>query len=363
MNVRWSIIPLQRSLGAHAAGWDALNDRLHAGHPLLTACFVDGLLKHFGSGREHLCISTTAAGQTAAMCIVQRVKPGVWASFLPSQAQLAPTLIPDAALLHALLHALPGPVLQLDLLCNDPLFGPLALAGGPLLETSDHALTMSIDLSGSFEGYWEARPKQLRKNLRRQQKKLVEDGLEQRWELIHDAMAMAGAVDRYASLEGRGWKGREGTALGSFPAQLAFYRDLMQDRAAHGSAHVVELWLDHRLAASRLIIGGGGMAVILKTTYDESLQAYAPGRLLLHEVIRRAFVLWPGRSLEFYTNASVDQLAWATGQRPIRHLSVYRNRLVHSVRNVVAGGRRRWRARKTRPAAPEPGASLLQGSA
>ena len=50
------------------------------------------------------------------------------------------------------------------------------------------------------------------------------------------------------------------------------------------------------------------MALILKTTYDETLQAYAPGRLLLHEVIRRAFVLWPGRSLEFYTNANADQL-------------------------------------------------------
>jgi CelD/BcsL family acetyltransferase involved in cellulose biosynthesis len=362
VNARWSVTRLQRSLGANFAAWDALNERLHANHPLLTARFVDGLLKHFGSGQEHLCVCTADSGHAAAMCILRRSKPGVWASFLPSQAQLAPTLVPDVATIPALLRALPGLVLQLDLLCNDPLFGKLASACGPLLQASDHALTMNVDLSGNFEHYWEARSKQLRKNLRRQQKKLVDDGVEQKWALVVDAADMAAAVDRYAALEGRGWKGQAGTALASFPAQLAFYRELMLDHAAQGAACVAELWLGQRLAASRLIIAGESMAVILKTTYDETLQAYAPGRLLLHEVIRRAFVLWPGRCLEFYTNANADQLAWATGQRHIRHLTVYRNRLVRSTKAVQAGTLRRLSALKTRGSErnPQPDAARVR---
>jgi hypothetical protein len=340
MTLRWSVTPLQRSLGEMAGPWDALNQGLYGGHPLLAARFVEGLLKHFGAGDEHLCIGSTTDGQAAAMCVLRRSKPAVWSSFLPSQAQLAPTLVPDAASLPGLLAAVPGLVAQLDLLCNDSKYGDLASAQGPLLHGIDHAVTMNVSLEGDFDTYWEARPKQLRKNMRRYQRKLTDDGLAPSWELLREAGAVRAAVDRYAALEGQGWKGREGTALGSFPAQLDFFRDLMDAHAGAGAAHVFEMWLGDRLAASRLIVSGSGMAVILKTTYDETLQEYAPGRLLLHEVIRRAFDLWPGQSLEFYTNAGAEQLAWATGQRSIRHLTVYRNALVRSAYRAVRGGLR-----------------------
>jgi CelD/BcsL family acetyltransferase involved in cellulose biosynthesis len=335
MTTSWSVTRLQRSLGELRIAWDALNQRLYNGHPLLAARFVDCLLKHFGTGDEHLCMGSTAGGLPIAMCILRRGKPGVWTTFLPSQAQLGPTLLTDAALLPALLRALPGLVVQIDLLCNDPHFGGLASADGGLARGSDHALTMNVSLAGNFETYWHSRPKQLRKNLRRYQKRLADDGIVARYVMVADPVEVQAATERYAELEGQGWKGRQGTALGSYPAQLAFYRELLKAHAADGTAYVFELWLGDRLAASRLLVGGGNMIVILKTTYDESQQAYAPGRQLLHELIRNAFALWSGQSLEFYTNANVDQLAWSSGQRSIRHITTYRNWLTRATGDIL----------------------------
>jgi hypothetical protein len=66
------------------------------------------------------------------------------------------------------------------------------------------------------------------------------------------------------------------------------------------------------------------MTVILKTAYDESIARFAPGRLLLHEVLNHAFQEKRNKRVEFYTNATQDQLAWATGQRVISHVTCFR---------------------------------------
>jgi CelD/BcsL family acetyltransferase involved in cellulose biosynthesis len=66
------------------------------------------------------------------------------------------------------------------------------------------------------------------------------------------------------------------------------------------------------------------MAIALKTSYDENYKQQAPGRLLLRKVLERCHALWPGRCFEFYTNATPDQLAWATERREMLNLTVYR---------------------------------------
>jgi CelD/BcsL family acetyltransferase involved in cellulose biosynthesis len=331
---RWTVVPLERGLGGHAAAWDELNRSQCDAHPLLSSLFVDGLLRHFGDGTEHLCMLLDGMA-VRAMCIVRPLNRMMWASFAPAQGQVAATLVPQPEMLASLVDSLPGKVLRLDLLSNDPLVGGVLHDVAPPTHRQAHALTMRVALTGSFEAYWTERPRHLSSNLRRYERRLQADALQPRVVRVTAPGDIVAAVERYADLEGAGWKGRHGTALGSTREQYRFYRNLMLEAAGRGQAVVYELWLNDKLAGSRLALYHDTMLVMLKTSYDEALAAYAPGRLLLRAAIEDAFVLLPGGAIEFYTDATMDQLEWATDYRWMQHVSLYRNRLADVAINVL----------------------------
>ena len=212
----------------------------------------------------------------------------------------------------------------------------------------DHALTINIDVAGEaagFDAYWAQRSKKLSQNIRRYAHRLEKDGGGRQLLRLTEAAQMGAAVARYGELESSGWKGREGTAIRIDNAQGEFYREVLERFAASGQGAVYECWFGDRLAASRLVIGSPAMLVMLKTSYDESLSEFAPGRLLLFDLIRQTFAEGGCRTIEFYTNATPDQLAWATGQRTIRHVTVFRNA---GVRLVYETGRRLLRRLRAR---------------
>ena len=319
----WKIVPLQRSLGKNAKAWDALNDSAFGSNPLLSSFFVNGLLVHFGDGTEYLC-SLVANDTVRAMCIVKPTRPFVWASFLPSQAQVGPTLIPDVAMLTGLISQLPYSVFQLDLLCNDPAFGGVVSNAQPPTHRMNHALTMNLSLAGSFDTYWNGRSRKLQSNIRRYFQRVQSGKIALRMDILRKPIDIVDAVSRYGQLEAGGWKGAQGTALLSEPRQVSFYLTLLTGAAQLDQARVFELWLDNKLVASRLALVQGNMLVMLKTTYKESMAGYSPGRLLLRLVIEHAFEVQPGGMIEFYTDANPDQLAWATGSRWIQHSTIFR---------------------------------------
>ena len=335
---RWEIISLAGTLGPYAPAWDDVNQRLFNSNPMLHSGFVDALLKHFGTGQEKLCI-LKPLDAPQAMCILKPGGYGIWSTFLPSQAQIGPSLMVDSSSIAALIRELPGVVGGLDLLCCDPAFGDLT-AGSKSAFNKDHALTMNVRLDGDFETYWAQRSKQLKKNLRRYERKTEDYKVARSFRRISSRSDIPEAVSRYAELESKGWKGKVGTAVSADSAQGYFYTDVMKRFADRDSAFVFELWLGDKLAASRLAVSSPGMIVILKTTYDEDLEKYAPGRQLLHEVIKNCFEIYPGNVIEFYTDANSDQLAWATGQRWIKHLNFPRSALTNRLYQLARIGRR-----------------------
>lgn len=324
MSGSWSVHKLEGTLGGYAAQWDQLNASEFACHPLLDSRFVDALLRHFSQDMEWLAVHRVD-GQLAAMCIVTRRRAGVWQTFLPSQAQIAPALLREAALGRSLIDKLPGFVGVLDLLCQDPAFSKPAQ--GPWFRSTfdHHALTISIPLRGSFDDYWATRAKKLASNLRRYERRAAGDFSKVRFAHITSAVEMPAAVARYAALESSGWKGTQGTALSPDNEQGRFYSELMTSYAASGGAAVFELWFDQDLVASRLVIRGGGTVVFLKTTYAEDYAKHAPGRLLLKHTIEQMFSDYAGQTLEFYTDADHELQSWGAESRVIGHISLYRN--------------------------------------
>ena len=95
------------------------------------------------------------------------------------------------------------------------------------------------------------------------------------------------AVEEFLALEARGWKGARGTALACRRQTADFARTLFV-RAGQGgvSPRADVLSLDGRPIAVSLALVCGGTAHLLKTAFDESLRAYAPGIVLEAEIVR-----------------------------------------------------------------------------
>ncbi len=350
--LEWQLHPLDptQGLGAHRSAWDALNQRLTGGHSMLDSIFVEALLSHFGGGGTQLAVATHANEPVAMLLLGSRARgAGVWSSFLPSQTQIGPTLIPPGLALRGLFAALPGHAAELDLLCNDPRFGDLRELPSPVVKSMPHALTMNISLQDTFDDYWAQRPRKLIQNMRRYLRRMQAEAAPERLVVVSDVAAIGAAVERYAALESSGWKGREGTAVSRDSPQGQFYIQVMREFAARGEALVYELWLGDELVASRMLLISNGMVIMLKTTFHEQFDRFAPGRMLLLRTLEDLFRRLPGGVVEFYTNADADLLAWSTSQRWINHVSAYRHRGMALAYGLLREGVRRSLRRSAEP--------------
>jgi CelD/BcsL family acetyltransferase involved in cellulose biosynthesis len=322
----WHVVPA-REFAAHAERWR----RLHAAgaaSPLLAADFVQALLDAFGTGRELLAWRAAANGDDAeVMTIVTPGRAGTWSTFQPAQAPVglwlqratgAPVALP------ALLRALPGLALMLGITECDPMLmaRPPESAG---VRTADYIRTARITLAGSFEDYWNARGKNLRNNLKKQRKRLAQDGVATSLEILRAPDRMAAAVADYGRLETTGWKGSQGTAVDAGNDQGRFYRTMLEAFARRGAASVYRYSVGGRLAAMDLCVEGGGCIVVLKTAYDESLgPQLSPALLMREEACRGLFDEGRFERIEFYGRVMEWHTRWTDEIRTMYHLNGYR---------------------------------------
>jgi hypothetical protein len=320
----WQSVRLHRCLGDYRADWDRLNDQYYGDHPFVNSRFMEALLRYFGTGRERLFIHRSN-DEIDGLIILSPRRFGVWQLFVPSQLQAVPLLIPRAELINELFRALPRTAWAIELMNQDPDFVPPGLLDQrPCSQVLPHALTMNVSFEMDFDAYWEGRSRKLVQNIRRYSRRAVQAHGSAALQVLTEPESMPDAIRRYGELESRGWKRELGTELSIDNEQGRFYVELMSRFAETGQARVFEYRFGDQLVASRLAIDNGRMLLMLKTTYDEDLSSLAPGRLLLHSVLERAFAEKRYKFVEFYTNATQDQLAWATGQRVISHVTCFR---------------------------------------
>lgn len=323
--------------------WDTLNSHCCNHHPLLQARMARLLIEYFPARLE--AITVMQDGAPAAVMLIKHtdrrwrlVKTG----YLPAQSQIALAHIHPGChdLRRKLFRALPPTTQRLDLLFVDSLYqSTLTEAEGA--ERSVRGKDMTISLDGEFKAYWDNRPKTLKKNISRYTNRVKREIGSFRLEVITAPAMILSAVDRYGVLESAGWKGASGTALHPANQQGRFYRALLHQYAQTNEAIVFELYHDNRLVASRLTIHNSKMLVILKTTFNEDYRRYAVGRLLLYRVIEHLFMEGTIEQIAFYTNATPEQLEWATESRPIYNVSFYRHPCSAKVRQLLTSLRNR----------------------
>ncbi|MGJ7915210.1 GNAT family N-acetyltransferase [Massilia sp. LXY-6] len=321
----WTLVPASQ-FGAYASHWTELH-AAGAASPLLAGDFVAPLLAECASGSE-LLACYRHAGRTEAMTVVVPQGRAGWTTFQPPQAPIGLWLqrpgLDRAALASALLRRLPGYPLVLGLLECDPLLAPRPSDGGNAA-TLDYIDTACITLAGSFDGYWEARGKNLRANLKKQRARLARECIATRLEVVRTPQEVAAAVADYGRLESTGWKGQQGTAVHASNEQGRFYRAMLEAFCARGAGSIYRYWFGERLVAMDLCVENGEQIVILKTAYDETVPAsLSPALLMREEQVRQLFDEQRLARIEFYGRVMEWHQRWTSEMRTLYHINFYR---------------------------------------
>ncbi len=304
--------------------WQQIVAEQHSGNLMLSGTFISQLLQTFS--KQHYLAIGYIGTEIRMMLVLQKRRAGIWELAQLSQAQSALVVgtLHEKPDLAALLQALPGLVLRLDFFCLDPLDHPALIDALKTHSLEESMKNIRVNCTEAFSDYWQSRSKNLRKNINRYENRLISEGKEARFVFHTDPHAISCAVDRYGMLESRGWKGKNGTALHPCNLQGTFYQNYLTKLAENRQALVVEFYLNDSLAASRLCCFNSEIFIILKTSYDEELRAFAPGRLLLKAVIQYVAQQKISALIDFYTHATEEQIDWATDVRPMYNGSYYR---------------------------------------
>ena len=332
----WKIYPAG-DFECHRRDWQALNEE-GTKSPLLDIDFILPLLREFGTGNEVLACHEQE-GRIQAMGILTPKRRGTWETFQPSQAPIGlwtcrPGTGFDRAL-SGLMRRLPGFPLMVGILQQDPVLVPRP-AHHAAIATIDYIATARIALEGSFDEYWNARGKNLRQNMKKQRNKLEKEGISLHLDLYTAPEDVAKALADYGALESAGWKAKLGTAIHPENAQGRFYRSMLESFCSRGAGRIYRYRYNDKVVAMDLCIQNDDHIVILKTTYDESVNdGTSPAFLLRQEQTKALFDEGRLKGIEFYGKVMDWHLKWTDDVRHLYHVNAYRFSLLSRVHGAV----------------------------
>jgi CelD/BcsL family acetyltransferase involved in cellulose biosynthesis len=124
----------------------------------------------------------------------------------------------------------------------------------------------------------------VRKEYRRQRKRLGELG---RLEFltVRQSDGVDDWMEKFLHLEASGWKGREGTAMGTHADQRAFVREAARNGFGRDQALLQGLFLNGRPLAMLFSFQAGAGNLAFKIAYDETFARYSPGVQMTLDVL------------------------------------------------------------------------------
>lgn len=160
-----------------------------------------------------------------------------------------------------------------------------------------------------------------RKELRRQKNRLAEEGA-LTFTRDDSSTGLAEWTEEFLALEKRGWKGRNGSALASFPETRALFSEVLAGAAVLGKVERLDLRLEGRPLAMLVNFHSPPGSFSFKTAFDEDFARYSPGVLLQIEnlaLLDRADIKWCD-SCAAQGHPMIDSI-W-TGRRSIGRYSI-----------------------------------------
>lgn len=121
------------------------------------------------------------------------------------------------------------------------------------------------------------------KELRRQRRRLEEEGALV-FETIREPARINAALGEYLALEGRGWKGRGGSAAQNDPITARFVCAAVNALCDTGKARIDLLRLNDLSIAAAITLYSGNRGWFWKISYDENFARHSPGVQLTLDV-------------------------------------------------------------------------------
>jgi CelD/BcsL family acetyltransferase involved in cellulose biosynthesis len=183
---------------------------------------------------------------------------------------------------------------------------------------------------GSFDDYVKGMSAKTRANLRRARRRLESEGrLDVR---VDEPIAdLEPTLAEAFELEAAGWKGRSKSATLSSERAARFWRCVSERFDQAGELRFSQLRLDGSLIAFSLDVLHGGRIYGMKISYDERLSSFAPGNVLVMEMVARAFER-ETQAIEMLGPMLDSKQRFATGARETMVLRAYRRRPASALR-------------------------------
>jgi len=185
----------------------------------------------------------------------------------------------------------------------------LRTEAGTLVRTANFSRPLLVKAASADAYMEEAMSSQLRRQLRRNERRLAARGATTM--TLAPGDSIGDEIERFLRLEVGGWKGRQGGALAADPANQRFGREVLAAAHRRGRLHIVGMDCDGAPIARRLSLLAGVGAYAFKTAYDEDYAAYSPG-VLAEAMSLREFHGLPGvRWMDSYTdpaNTTVNRM-------------------------------------------------------
>ncbi|WP_232664343.1 GNAT family N-acetyltransferase [Pseudonocardia sp. TRM90224] len=306
-----------------AAEWDELATRVSA-TPFHRPGWFKAWWTAFGSGRPEV-LRVRRAGRLVGVLPVARSRGRLagltnWHTFV-----FGPVAEDEQAWTDVVDKALRGGLWSVELgnLVDDDAQQVVALARDRGFRAHRSPLQRSpfIPVDRPFDDYLKHRDQRWLRQLQKRRDKLaragtleltVHDGSENLPELLAEAFR----------IEALGWKSENGTAILSRPDTTRFYTDLAGWAAEQGILRLALMRLDGVGIAADLALEQDGVHYFLKTGFDPAHRKLAPGLILRHDMIERAFDLGL-RSYELLGSAEQYKLQWTDQVHEIDHVLAY----------------------------------------
>lgn len=151
----------------------------------------------------------------------------------------------------------------------------------------DEPVGAVIDLAAGWDAWMATLSSKARRSRTRKWKKLQELG---GWEVrvVREVAALPDAWARVRLVESCSWKEERGTSIPRDPGAEVLYRGVAERCAHHGALRLFLLEYQGVPVAHAFAVLRGGVAYLLKNSYDEAHRALSPGSVLVWHVMEQA---------------------------------------------------------------------------
>jgi CelD/BcsL family acetyltransferase involved in cellulose biosynthesis len=167
------------------------------------------------------------------------------------------------------------------------------------------------------DGDWAAFEKhvagRLLRDLRRRRRRLEDEGA-LTFEVTDGTTGLEELLEDGFRIETSGWKAAQQTAIVSRPETRRFFTEVARWAAARRWLRLAFLRLDGRALAFQFGLEEGGAYYFLKGGYETEFHRFAPGKLLVHDMLERAFSSGLER-FEFLGQPESWKLEWTDDTR------------------------------------------------